>query len=236
MHAGQHRTSANTSVTIIDLMPSTTYYVSLRSHPASEPTIAWAPGWRPLSASVSCTTAPAPVIFGVNRAGGLAETSISITFHVDTAASMMRAALRGSVIDPSNFDVGVVRMPSFQLAESMGAWDITHDRYTWLRGEAVVVATQDTTNQVADSSSAMLSANISGLEPASTYFVVVRMTTAENGTTTPFQASDPEMMRTASQGMLYTVTHRISEYAMDVDFLENHDSASVEAMPLYFMT
>ena len=30
--------------------------------------------------------------------------------------------------------------------------------------------------------------------------------------------------------------YRISEYSFDVDFLANHDSASVDAMPLYLMT
>ena len=30
--------------------------------------------------------------------------------------------------------------------------------------------------------------------------------------------------------------YRVSEYAFDVDFLENHDAASVDAMPLYLMT
>ena len=30
--------------------------------------------------------------------------------------------------------------------------------------------------------------------------------------------------------------YRISEYSFDVDFLRNHDSASIEAMPLYLMT
>lgn len=35
------KTSASNSVTVDDLMPSTTYHIQLRSHPASEPTIAW---------------------------------------------------------------------------------------------------------------------------------------------------------------------------------------------------
>lgn len=36
--------------------------------------------------------------------------------------------------------------------------------------------------------------------------------------------------------MMYTTTHRISEYAEDVDFLENHNSATADAFPLYLMT
>lgn len=41
-------------------------------------------------------------------------------------------------------------------------------------------------------------------------------------------ASDP--------GLKTMKAYRISEYSFDVDFLRNHDSASVEAMPLYLMT
>eukprot|EP00041_Stephanoeca_diplocostata_P006282 m.79597 g.79597 ORF g.79597 m.79597 type:complete len:174 (+) comp16277_c0_seq4:753-1274(+) len=62
-------------------------------------------------------------------------------------------------------------------------------------------------------------ANLTGLVPGSTYYVRV------NG-------HDAVMMKTSAPGMLYTTLHRISEYAEDVDFLENHNSASVEAMPL----
>ena len=44
------------NLTLIDLKPGTTYYLSLKSHPSTEPTIAWAPGWRDPSEPVACTT------------------------------------------------------------------------------------------------------------------------------------------------------------------------------------
>jgi len=45
----------------------------------------------------------------------------------------------------------------------------------------------------------------------------------------------PAFAPTASSSRLLRV-YRISEYAFDVDFLENHDAASADAMPLYLMT
>jgi hypothetical protein len=54
------RTTAEATATLDDLVPSTTYYVTLRTHPASEPTIAWAPGWSAFSETVVCKTTAAP--------------------------------------------------------------------------------------------------------------------------------------------------------------------------------
>ena len=47
------QTSAAPSLRLIDLVPSTTYYLTLRSHPSSEQ-IVW--GWRPAAAPVRCST------------------------------------------------------------------------------------------------------------------------------------------------------------------------------------
>jgi len=51
--------------------------------------------------------------------------------------------------------------------------------------------------------------------------------------TSAFIVAKAESARSAS---MFMRAYRISEYAFDVDFLENHDGASVEAMPLYLMT
>jgi hypothetical protein len=48
------QTSASTEVTLIDLVPGTRYFLTLRSHP-SEDNIVW--GWRQPTAPVMCTTA-----------------------------------------------------------------------------------------------------------------------------------------------------------------------------------
>jgi hypothetical protein len=207
-----------------------TYHVALKSHDASEPTIAWAYGWRPLSEAVACTTAPAPIISTVRRDGGLAESSLAITFEVNLAMWRRHTGVteEQAVVQASIFEVGVLRAPTFEHAESVGAWDSPLTRYTWTQG-----AVEAMTPPGDGWDTAVFAANITGLASASTYFVVVRTAA---GAVVQGVSSDPEMMRTGTKGMLYTVAHRISEFAMDVDFLENHDTASIEAMPLYFMT
>ena len=64
-----------------------------------------------------------------------------------------------------------------------------------------------------------------GLAPGAMYEVVVR----DDATG---EVSDPERMRTSAVGAMHVAAYRISEYTMDVDFLENHDAASLDAMPL----
>jgi hypothetical protein len=214
-----HRTTANTTVTLIDLAAKTTYYLAVRSHPSTEPTIAWAPGWRDLSTIVPCTTAARPAISDVRRVGELAETSVGLAF--DVVAEGELAA--------SHFEVGVLRAPSLDTAESTGAWSATQTDYSWTLLDLDLTAP----STAMSSGRASYSGTVTGLSSGSTFFVVVRPggRGAANST-----MSDATMFRTAATGSLYTVVHRISEYAEDVDFLENHDSASVEAMPLYLMT
>ena len=65
-----------------------------------------------------------------------------------------------------------------------------------------------------------------GLAPGAMYEVVVR----DDATG---EVSDPERMRTATVGAMHVAAYRISEYTMDVDFLENHDAASLDAIPVY---
>ena len=100
-------------------------------------------------------------------------------------------------------------------------------------------------------------ATVSGLAPGTGYLVSVRshpasaptiawgpawtMLTAPvhcNTTTADGPASDrapPRFARTHPESRLLRA-YRISEYSFDVDFLENHNAASVEAIPLYLMT
>jgi len=210
------RTTANTSLSLIDLAPDTTYYLSLRSHPETEPTIAWAPGWRAPSAPVKCKTSARPAISDVRRVGELADSSFGLAFDVEA----------GSTLAAGRFEVGIARAASFELAEATGAWDLADSEYTW--AEVEVVARPG--NAVAPERISF-EATVTGLAAGATYFAKVRPAGG-------FGEGDshPEVLRTKTPGMVYTVAHRISEYAEDVDFLENHDAASVEAMPLYLMT
>lgn len=100
---------------------------------------------------------------------------------------------------------------------------------------------------------------VTGLRPSTTYLVSVRShpeaektiawgpgwlessemvncsTTASNGQGGQSLRTNSQMQRTAS-GSKFLNVFRISEFSFEVDFLENHDSASIEAMPLYIMT
>eukprot|EP00746_Dinoflagellata_sp_MGD_P065272 gnl/MRDRNA2_/MRDRNA2_27201_c0_seq1.p1 gnl/MRDRNA2_/MRDRNA2_27201_c0~~gnl/MRDRNA2_/MRDRNA2_27201_c0_seq1.p1 ORF type:complete len:481 (+),score=78.77 gnl/MRDRNA2_/MRDRNA2_27201_c0_seq1:63-1505(+) len=98
---------------------------------------------------------------------------------------------------------------------------------------------------------------LKGLHPSTTYTIMVRShpktektiawgpgwqdySAPVNCTTKPAEGAQFEQMvvpmqRTAP-GSRFLNVYRISEYSFDVDFLENHDSASLEAMPLYIMT
>ena len=45
--------------------------------------------------------------------------------------------------------------------------------------------------------------------------------------------SEPLHMRTASAGALHSTAYRIAEFTFEPDFLENHDAANKECMPIY---
>jgi hypothetical protein len=109
---------------------------------------------------------------------------------------------------------------SWSAAEALGE-DQTFEVMYWPEdhspGRGIEKATSRTTEL-----------SVRDLRPATTYMVAVRSSTT--GAT-----SDPVPFRTAQVGVNYTMTYRISEYQFTPDFLDNHDSASVDAIPVYIM-
>lgn len=222
------RTSVTTNLTFTDLRPSTTYFVSLKSHPSSEPTIAWAPGWRDPIGPIICNTTAvkdsAP--FNVSRIGELDATSIHIAWrwpqNLDTASSMRFVPHSPSL----NFEIGLLRVShctdciisEAQMSLQEWDWSGSHVRSLQIRDYQWIHKRSST-------------ATLQNLMPNSTYVVKVRVAGGNVNMT-----SDPAYFRTKQPGAMYTTTYRISEYAMDVDFLENHNSATAKAMPLYLMT
>ena len=74
------------------------------------------------------------------------------------------------------------------------------------------------------------------LEPGRSYLVRVRQTTTMHTMDVMVGTSDAVVFRThRDDGTLYTTAYRISEYQFLPDFLANHDTASVGAMPVYIM-
>jgi hypothetical protein len=68
------------------------------------------------------------------------------------------------------------------------------------------------------------SAQLQGLAPGSAFAVVVARSGGGGAT------SDPVVFRTAATGVKYTTMTRVSEFTNNVDFLDNHDSATSPAL------
>mmetsp|Transcript_6448 Transcript_6448/g.11883 ORF Transcript_6448/g.11883 Transcript_6448/m.11883 type:complete len:314 (+) Transcript_6448:131-1072(+) len=81
-------------LTIEDLLPNRTYWLRVRSHPESEATIAWGPGWRSYGEGFPCRTkaVESSAASTVKRVGGLSPTSISLEWRPPRRAA---AAVHG---------------------------------------------------------------------------------------------------------------------------------------------
>eukprot|EP00912_Choanoflagellata_sp_UC4_P000963 UC4_evm2s594 len=189
---------SSSSITLIDLKPATTYHLRLRSHPNSEPTIAYGPGWRDYSEAITCQTNPTPAgaahslvrIGDINSPG--TSDSITLSWTLSSHSS-------------PNSENSVIRFMKQNDFVSKGLYSPLSLDDHWI---TKVISPEIT------------SIRLEGLESGSLYWIKVG-------------ESDAVPFRTAkSPSTLYTSTHRISEYSLDVDFLENHDSATAKAMPL----
>jgi len=188
------QTTAATSMVLLDLIPSTSYWLSVRSHTDSE-NIVW--GWRDASPAVLCTTQP----LLTDRPHRLKR--VGDTPRARSIAFSWIHALTGAAT-ASNHSVGI------RLLLALGDAASSNGEFGW------EPAAPDAASHV-----------LHGLHPGQAYEVIVR--DEHSGTT-----SEPLRMRTASASALHAMAYRISEYTFDVDFLENHDAASKEAMPLYY--
>lgn len=189
------QTSATPTTTIHDLLPSTDYYLSWRSHPQSQTVagrnIGW--DWSSYSPSVKCTTKAADnrVPSNLRRTGVLARTSINVSWTAPVGAT-------GSVVQ--------------HLA---GHRTDAANPFTW-------VAASTTTE------SSILRASLLDLQPGSTHETVAGVRLA-NG---DVKRGPVVPMRTAAAlpATRYTKLVRVSEFTDDVDFLDNHDSATSAAL------
>ncbi len=181
-------------LTVEDLVPDRSYWLRVRSHPESEATIAWGPGWRDYGPAVECRTqAVQPQAPGrVRRRKGTDLDSSSVVVAWDPPAATNAAGEGFRVWWQA---AGGDAAPSF-VAVPPGAQ----------------------------------SANITGLTPRTALrFHVEALPSGRR--------SDGVTLRTgAADDRRWDRVYRISEYSFDVDFLSNHDSATVDAMPLYLMT
>ena len=86
-------TTADTGAVVEDLVPSTTYYLRVRSHPSSAPSPVW--GWRDWAAAppLRCQTqAAAPL--ALERHGGLQQGAVGLRWRGDAAAGPLTVRWR----------------------------------------------------------------------------------------------------------------------------------------------
>ena len=173
-------------MTLIDLVPSTTYFLTVKSHPDTEPTIAWAPGWRDPSPAASCTTAASPVgaPSSLARAGELSTGSVELSWVYTGPAA-------------AGFELGLLSVAS--AAAEQGWSSASASTWDW-SGSKVGVNAPERRAIVRD------------LEPGMVHFVRVRAAAAAGAAGAAAAVSDAVPFRTAGDGMVYSSMHRISEH------------------------
>ena len=248
------RTTATTEVVVDDLLPGTTLAIGVRAHPLGAPSAVW--GWEDYAAPILVRTLPAPrhapraLRRRPQEEGEEGATrSISLqwegaAFEVGGVGAVHRTVGAGAV---AAFEVGwaLVPMHDDAIARSL-------EPYGGSGGSGVPGELPWSWVQASSASSSISSVThthtLGGLEPGRSYLVRARQTTTlqtmdavdEAGTqrlpTVMVGTSDAVVFRThRDDGTLYTTAYRISEYQFLPDFLANHDTASVGAMPVYIM-
>ena len=223
------QTTATPNTTLLDLVPNQTYHVTVRSHPSSD-NIVW--GWRAPEAEVVCMTAAvrlhAP--HTLRRQGDApSERAIALTW----SPAVVRPSGAHQVEAPTTAEhyhhhhVGVRRLGGGGLAEGAWRWEPAAASVAAPAASVAAAAARRGLEQRQQlPSQPQYTHELVGLAPGATYEVVVR----DDATG---EVSDPERMRTSTVGAMHVAAYRISEYTMDVDFLENHDAASLDAIPVY---
>eukprot|EP01043_Picozoa_sp_COSAG02_P016571 COSAG02_NODE_732_length_17973_cov_6.920275_9_plen_382_part_00 len=183
-----------------DLLPSTTYYLRVRSHPTTAPSTVW--GWRNYSSgpSLGCAT-KAALAYTVQRHGALMHHQLGFQWRANAGHELGLA--RGEITAlwrhiPSGVVASVLRRP-------LG----TVDSSTWQQ------ATLASTGGRGDI------ATVAGLSPDSSYAALLR---GPNGAT----LSDPIRLRTAAVGSSYETVYRVAEGTHDIDLLLNHNAGDLQ--------
>ena len=221
------------NTTLIDLVPNQTYHVTVRSHPSSE-NIVW--GWRAPEAEVVCMTAAVRLHAPHSlRRQGLApsERAIALTWSpaVVPPSGAHQVEAPTTAKHYHHHQVGVRRLGGGGLAEGAWRWEpaaapVAAPVAAPAASVAAAAARRGLEQPQQLQSQPQYTHELVGLAPGAMYEVVVR--DAATG-----EVSDPLLMRTSTVGAMHVAAYRISEYTMDVDFLENHDAASLDAIPVY---
>lgn len=206
-------TSTMPWVVVDDLRPNKTYWITWRAHTPG-PNVSLAVGWSTNTPAVACRTAPTPLgaPHGLERKGPPEPTTISFCWK-----------------HPAGAGLGGARV-SYVAAGGDGGTDGQSV------GSVTVAVPPSSRRQVRGAEDRHMCTTLEGLASQSAYSVVV-------GASPTGRRSDPVIFRTSSRAhaagdmapdvAISTAVYRVSEYTSDVDFLQNHDSGSIGALPPY---
>ena len=214
-------TTTGCSAVIEDLKGHTSYYLRVRSHPASAPSTVWS--WRNYTgAPLRCTTKAPPALF-LSRRGHASLSSVGLQWHTTPQqAELYRAvAVRWQRIShtPGSLAAALQRPP-----------DTLHPSIWRGRSQPLTDGSAVVTNLAPGASYAIV------LEVSSqtTWRYVVYGSISDRLLVIQFKGpdntalSDPVRFRTASIGSSYETVYRVAEETHDVDLLLNHNAGDLK--------
>jgi hypothetical protein len=202
------KTSTTTNITVQDLLPSTKYWIRYRSHPVDAPSLGWA--WNDyIGANFSCTTKGTgpEQPHSLRRVGSLSDTSISLRWE-HPASDLESQFAFSSVLWFKAKD------------DEVSCNQRTVGKLSGLPMSSILV--NGTLNSV----------TLRQLDSASSYCVAVQLQRRSDfvlfKTGTP-SAAHHSSAKGATKSR-FTAMYRVSEFTNDVDFLDNHDQATMAAL------
>jgi len=198
------QTTLDTSLVLTDLWPSREYYLTLRSHPSTEPVPeVW--GWRPAGRAVRCRTA------SESRAAPHRLRRSGDTPHPSELRLEWRPR-EGS--DATTHSVGIRRM------------DAAADAWRWVKAPAPSSATLRSLDSASSFEVVVRDEATGSLSET----LVMRTSSIGARHSVAWRASE---CKCHSLIALTSLNKQLPPDTFDVDFLQNHDAADSRTLPLY---
>ncbi|EGD75730.1 hypothetical protein PTSG_07846 [Salpingoeca rosetta] len=228
--------TTNTSVVVLDLMPATTYELTLYYHRAALPSFVW--GWEALNETITCATASTHQAEAqLKRTTGPHPSSFKISLsmppfaraNVTTAAASQSVEIRTlSLGDAVNWSHHTFfRVSATCVGQPVAAcWELQSGAPAKDSASATHACVSP---KHLHHTEATCEATITQLNPSTAYMVVA----VSHGPPSPTVIAVDVMFTQASKQTRFDELFRISEYTLDLDFLENHNSATPDALAAY---
>lgn len=200
-------TTAGCSLALDDLLPSTTYYLRVRSHPSAAPSPVW--GWRDYQPGVlSCSTKASPALV-LARTGPLASDHLGLSWAAVADGHRLAAAAGGVTVKWTRVSEERTELAAALAGQPSAGWE--HELAVDSSVDGGVRSWRGT---------ASLDAR-HGLVTGSTY--VVRLESTASGE----PLADPVRFATSSAGVAHQRVYRVSEGTTEVDLLLNHNAGDL---------